>query len=245
MLDNENGVPGVRRSPTVAVVDSGWYAKRQDERVRDGVGFVGDSEVSLAPRDTTDAVGHGTKVASIILAVCPIATVTPLKVFDKTLETSVDAVLEALRWSLQHDVDIVNLSLTTDLARARRPLFEACQELQEAGIAVIAAASNRTHGGFPAEFANAIGVAIEVDQELAPLRLRVDRPVEFWMSRGWIGAPLKRGLFPRITTSSFATAFVSGLALRIVERQGRLPLADLRQLIFDESIILPNAAEPK
>ena len=221
--------------PRASVVDSGYRSSENDPRVSVGVSFFGGAGRAGLLERSDDENGHGTSVVETILDTCPSAVVTPLKVFGSTLETSVGPVLEAMDWSLREDVDVVNLSLATDLQSAQLPLYAMCERLQNAGITVVASANNRTGRGFPAEFANVFGVAIQWDEQIRPPRLEHDREVEFWVSRGSYGPRQRDGSARRLTTSSLAAAFVTGLILQIVKREGRLPLPDLRQAVLVES----------
>jgi hypothetical protein len=112
---------------TVGVIDSGWDRSIDDPRVRTGVGFVGAGDELAVCRsaDDQDRIGHGTAAADIVLQVAPGATVVPLRVFGRELETSPAVIIAALDWAVAHGIGAVNLSLGTARADAVAPLYRA------------------------------------------------------------------------------------------------------------------------
>ncbi|MGH7500943.1 MAG: S8 family serine peptidase [Longimicrobiales bacterium] len=94
----------------VAVIDSG---------VVGGHSHVGDVEAGIRIRvdgeddDTIDQIGHGTAVAAAILEKAPCARIVPVRVFDRHLATTAHTLAHAIRWAVEHDCRLINLSLGT------------------------------------------------------------------------------------------------------------------------------------
>ena len=108
----------------VAVVDSGVHADHPHVgTVAGGVGF---DQAGIAHDDYTDRLGHGTAVTAAIQDLAPHTVVWALQVFDRTLETSIEALVAAIDWAGANDVALVNLSLgTREPAHAGHDLFGA------------------------------------------------------------------------------------------------------------------------
>ena len=152
----------------VGVIDSGIHAGHPHVgAVAAGASFVGEGNVH---DDTVDRLGHGTAVAAAIqdlarpcgrgttLRSCwslagakllrpkllaPDVHVCPLKVFDRSLDTSVEALVAAIDRAAAHALRLVNLSLgTCDGSRAGR-LAAAVGRAHQAGVVIVAAGSDR------------------------------------------------------------------------------------------------------
>jgi serine protease AprX len=138
----------------VAVIDTG-IAKVGDlaGRVKGGIDFTDEGDPSL------DSFGHGTFVAGILAGdgtasdganrgVAPRADLVPVKIAGRSGATDVSHVLAALQWVVsfrdKYRIRVVNLSLGTDSTQPymRSPLNYAVERAWDAGIVVVASASN-------------------------------------------------------------------------------------------------------
>lgn len=135
---------------TVAVIDSGVDLAHEDlaGRLVAGRDFVDDDD------EPQDANGHGTHVAGIIAAargngrgivgVAPGARIMPLRVLDATGSGLVEDVVAAVRWAIEHDADVVNLSLGEDTqALFGSSLADVLQEAWDAGVVPVVSAGNQ------------------------------------------------------------------------------------------------------
>ena len=145
----------------VAVIDSGIDASHP--RMRGGV--AGGVCLSIDPKggvvcspDFADLSGHGTACAGIIVKKAPKAELYAVRIFDRSLGTDGRCLVAALRWAIEHGMDVVNLSLgTTDVA-FRDELSEVCSEAAEAGAILVAAEHNCGVESYPALLSQVIGV---------------------------------------------------------------------------------------
>lgn len=152
----------------VSVIDSGIDSLHQDLQVAGGWNFVDDSIYY------GDGMGHGTHVAGIIAAkrngfgvvgVAPDADLYSLLVCT-ILGCTTEAIINSVQWSLDHDVDIINLSLG---GTQRSAAMEDVMDIAYArGILIIAAAGNQGRGDdsvlYPAKFDSVVAVSA-VDEE--------------------------------------------------------------------------------
>jgi hypothetical protein len=88
----------------IAVIDSGVNPSHPHISRVDG-GFP--------ENDFLDRLGHGTAVMAAIQEKAPEAEYFAVRVFDRELRTNIDALIAAIEWSIDHKMDIVNLSLGT------------------------------------------------------------------------------------------------------------------------------------
>ena len=132
----------------IAVVDSGIHDGHPHVgRVAGGVGVTADRLTD----DFTDRLGHGTAVAGAIREKTA-ADLYAVKIFDRRLSAGIDTIIRALEWCIEHEMDLINLSLGT----ANEAHCERFARILTPGVAVISVA-----GMLPGTLENAIAVAPE------------------------------------------------------------------------------------
>ena len=201
------------RGVRVAVIDSGVHSGHPHVGVVEGgVSFDADGARGV---DAVDRLGHGTAVAAVIREKAPEAALMPVRVFDRELRATADALVAAIDWAVDARVHIINLSLGTANPAHQLRLGQALVRAARAGIALVAAAEQDDMRWLPGSLPLAIGVTLDWDlpreqalvgvtQEGAVRRIRVGasgypRPIP--------GVPAERNL----KGLSFAVANVTGL----------------------------------
>jgi subtilisin family serine protease len=105
-----------------------------------------------------DTLGHGTAVASVIHHVNPEADLVVVKIFNDKLATSLPIVMRAIDWCLEHDIQIINLSLGT-LNREYRGAFEdAVARTHTVGAVIVSALEVNGKAALPGSLPGVIGV---------------------------------------------------------------------------------------
>ena len=212
--------PGVAQPFVVGVIDSGIHANHPHiGAVATGAGL--DAEGNIQD-DTVDRLGHGTAVAAAIQDLAAAAHVCPLKVFDRTLDTSVEALVAAIDWAAYHKLPLVNLSLgTIDRSRADA-LVDAVRRARAVGSVVVAAGSDRGIDWLPGTLDLDGVIRVELDWAC---------PRGSHTAKGSSAAPLFRTCgYPRpipgvdpernLKGLSFAVANVTGIAARAMIETG-------------------------
>ena len=96
----------------IAIIDSG---------IHEGHPHVGRVAASVhitatgLSGDPVDHLGHGTAVAGAIREKAPEADLFSVKVFDRRLSANIGVILRALAWCREQRMDLVNLSLGTEI----------------------------------------------------------------------------------------------------------------------------------
>lgn len=85
-----------------------------------------------------DSLGHGDRLARLILAHCPEAELLIAQVFHGDNRAPVARIAAALDWLVARGAQIVNLSF--GLARPSQRLTEACQRAARRGVLLVASA---------------------------------------------------------------------------------------------------------
>ncbi|MEH0937883.1 type VII secretion-associated serine protease mycosin [Micromonospora psammae] len=233
---------------TVAVVDSGVDSRHPQlrGRVLDGADFLdpgGDG--------TRDCAGHGTGVASIIAAapgagvafhgLAPRARILPVRVSEQQVvegresgrTVSAADFARAIRWAVDHDADVLNLSvvLYADDPAVRAAVAYAVRR----DVVVVAAAGNLHDNGdprpYPAAYDGVLGVgAIAPDGSRAGFS-QTGPYVDLVAPGGDVlmAAPVQGHL--RAEGTSYATPFVAATAALVRQYRPSLTAAQVAQRI--------------
>ncbi|HRP22446.1 MAG TPA: S8 family serine peptidase [Thauera sp.] len=195
----------------IAVVDSGC-AVAHAPRVRAAAAFVVDHIGLNQVPATGDTLGHGSRVADILLHCAPQADLLVAQVFRERLTTTAAQVAAAIDWAVASDAQLVNLSL--GLREPRPVLAEACARATAAGVVLCAAAPARGAAVYPAAFPGVLRVT--GDARCAPAELATigTAQVDF----GAHVRPLDGSLTG--AGASMACAWFSGLAARYLVAGG-------------------------
>jgi subtilisin family serine protease len=189
----------------IAIIDSGIHAGHPHVgNVAGGVCVTNDGFAN----DTVDRLGHGTAVAAAIREKVPEAELFAVKVFEARLSAKIDVILRALTWSIEHGMDVVNLSLGT-ANNAHRARFE---RALSSGALVVSAAHM-----IPGSLPGVIGVAAE---EGCPRDAYLFRDGVFYASpypRSIPGVTVDRNLHG----ASFAVANMTGFVARALMQTNR------------------------
>ncbi len=239
-----------KKDVIVAVVDTGIdpdhpYFKNNlkvlngnSSRKNYGLDFSAGAINKLQPYDFH---GHGTHIAGIIRSVYPHVKLLILKYYNPNAsgQDNLDATIEALRFAVKSNVDIINYS-----GGGPEPSSEEREILKEAEkkeILVVAAAGNESsnidkkqNAFFPAsyQFKNIITVTAN-DQALniLPSSNYGKSSVHLSAPGSRIKAALPKSRVGYRTGTSQATAFVSGVAAFILSQSPNMNLKKLKEII--------------
>jgi subtilisin family serine protease len=186
---------------------------------------------------------HGTAVAGIIRAhglvegAAPEADVMAVRAFRASgpsalPETTTDVLLTAIDWAVTNGAKVLNMSFVGAHDPALQQLLEA---VSQKGIIAVAAAGNGGPDGpaaYPAAYPGVIAVTAvnEADDRYA----FANRGSYIAVSAPGVDilAPVERGGHAYVSGTSFAAAYVSGIAALLLEREPRLNATSVTDLII-------------
>jgi subtilisin family serine protease len=198
------------RRVRVAVIDSGVHADHPHVGgVSGGVGITADGGVDS---DYVDRLGHGTAVAAVIREKAPAAGIYCIKVFDRELAATGNALVAAIEKALEQRAHIINLSLGTQNRDHEPALTSVVQEAAQAGAIVIAAGEQDGVRWLPGALPGVWQVLLDwtVPRDECRVQVRSGAAPVFYASgfpRPIPGVPPERNL----KGLSFAVANVTGL----------------------------------
>ncbi len=206
-------LPGTNPGPRVAIIDSGVHA--QHPHVLGVAGGVGIDATGASHEAYVDRLGHGTAVTAAIREKAPGADLYCVKVFDRELSTTGDALVAALRWARLQRMNIVNLSLGTTNAAHEAALTEEVTLAAQQAIAIVSAAPQAGARWLPGAQAGVIAVEMDMtlSRDICEVSVADDGRTTARASgypRPIPGVPPERNL----KGVSFAVANVSGLLAR-------------------------------
>lgn len=203
-----------------------------------GVDFSKDRKMLGAP---TDQHGHGTHVSGIIRSILPDVKILALKYYNPNA-TGVDnlnSTVAALRYAVDHNVDVINYSGGGPEAAAEE--LKVLREAERKGILVVAAAGNEESNiddskkaYFPASYGlkNIITVtAYDEDLRMLNSSNYGKNSVDIFAPGYRIKSSLQNGRTGYLTGTSQATAFVTGVAAMIKSEYPQLSTEKIKEII--------------
>lgn len=151
--------PATGQGVRIVVVDSGVHASHP--HVGSVAGGVGVSPAGDLGDDYVDRLGHGTAVTAAIREKAPGAEVLVARVFDRRLDTTVEALAAAIRWAASQHAQLVNLSLGTANARHGDLLQAVVHEAAAAGVWVVAAGEQDGVRWLPGSLEDTVSVTLD------------------------------------------------------------------------------------
>lgn len=204
-----------KRAVRVAVIDSGVHATHPHVgRVAGGMGI---DDTGAIHDDYVDRLGHGTAVAAAIREKAPDAEIFAIKVFDRELAATGQALVAACEQALALNAHVVNMSLGTQNAEHEQALAAVVGRLRESGAVVIAAGEHAGIRWLPGSLPGVWSVSL--DWTVSRDACRIDRLNQSGASfracgfpRPIPGVPPERNL----QGISFAVANVTGIVAKLL-----------------------------
>jgi subtilisin len=209
----------------VAVIDSGIDASHPAVgkpvagyvAIKEGPqGFLYDAE----PHG--DSCGHGTACAGLIRAIAPDCDLYSIKVLGTGFFGRGAMFIAGLRWAIENDIHVCNLSVGT----TKQGFFGILHELTDLAyfrkVILVASPNNVPAPSFPSVYSSVISVASHDEGDPYLFYYNPEPPVEFcayginvrvaWLNGGWLTA----------TGNSFAAPHIAGLVARILGKHPEL-----------------------
>ena len=209
----------------VAVIDSGIDPTHKE------IGAVHKVLLDTVPAQATPIAGHGTACAGIIRQIAPTVDLYDIRIFDESLTADPPSLLAAIRWTLEHQMDVVNLSLgTTDVA-FRDALADLCRQVRDAGVILVAAEHNDGRESYPAVLPDVIGVTGGKVRGRYGYYYRPGDAIEC-VARGddqrvcWTDPPYRM-----MSGTSFAAPHITGVVALIRQAHPGAPLEQVREML--------------
>ena len=227
-----NGFTG--RGVRIAIVDSGINPLHPHVQGIQGGVCIAPSET----RDYVDYNGHGTAVAGAIREKAPESDLFAVKIFNSLLAADVDTIIAALRWSIDRQMEVINLSLGTESEVRREELQPIVNLAKESNITIVSACSAGERPLFPGSMAGVIGVLADPLCPRDSYGATVSHGAQVFVAspypRDIPGVPRERNL----NGTSFAVANMTGFVARARQREPHGSVESLLEALKNEIEIL-------
>lgn len=210
--------------PAVGGAVRGWV-----EPVIDDNGAV---TYDTSPHD--DSFGHGTACAAIVHRAAPEAELYSVRVLGPALTGKGNVFAAGLRWAVEHDMHVVNLSLGTTKADYFGLFHELVDAAYYRGVALVTAANNMPVVSFPSLYGVVFSVACFEDA-------RGDDPLEFYCNPappvefGAAGVDLRLawldGGYITATGNSFAAPHLTGVVALLRSKHPELRPFEVKSVL--------------
>lgn len=140
----------------IAVLDTGINLEQNEKKyIKCELNFTGGHNILDGAKDDN---GHGTACTKLILENNDTARIYAFKVLNSNNVGNLGNLVRALRYLVDIDIDIVNMSLDFVHSQYANDIKILCKELANQGKILISAADNRKIKAYPAAFKSVIGV---------------------------------------------------------------------------------------
>lgn len=177
-----------------------------------------DGRIVVHEVEDEDLFGHGTACAGIIRSIAPECEITSIRVLGADLSGTGTMFLAGLRWAVEQDMQVCNLSQGTTKQRFYSEFHELADAAYFNNTVLVAAANNMSKPSFPSTYASVVSVGSHDVDDPYTFYYNPTPPVEFgafginvqlaWLDGQWIQA----------TGNSFAAPHITGVITRIVEK---------------------------
>lgn len=179
-----------------------------------------------------DLLGHGTAVMAAIQEKAPEAEYFAVQIFSTSLRATTPRLLEAIDWTIDNRIDVVNLSLGTANAGYRLDFETRLKRAQAAGVLLVSAWHEGEQPMLPGSLPGVTGVDVDWSLDRHQFRVGPDSPLfASGYPRPLAGRPVTRNLYG----ISFAVANVTGILARALEMFPGQSLPQLKTILRDEA----------
>lgn len=206
-------------NPSIAVIDSGVNPDHfHVQKVSGGHGLVMNSQGQVEKtHDYMDEIGHGTAICGIIKRKASFADLYAVKIFQQNLNAPAICLIEALKWAIDKQFNIIHLSLGVKKGTVSKDLKALCQKAHVKNIMVLASAKGPCDKTYPAFFKTVIGVYQHHDCGFDQIVFHPDERIEFGahgQPRAIPGMPQEQNF----RGNSFAVAHITARVAQLVKK---------------------------
>jgi subtilisin len=191
-----------------------------------------DGEVQVDDDTEGDVVGHGTACAGIVHALAPRAELWSVRVLGAGATGSGPVLLAGLRWAVEQQYDVINMSLSTTKSQFAGVLHELADSAYFRRSVLVASAHNMPVESYPWRFSSVISVGSHEENDSLVFFYNPDPPVEFFARGVNVDVAWRGGGQIRATGNSFATPHLAGICALVLSKHRELTPFQLKNVLY-------------
>lgn len=241
-----------QNSVKIGVIDTGISTKALGmTQIAQGKNYI------LPKEDTQDKINHGTAIASLIIGkpdrklvgAYPEATLVPLVYFSLQGRSVVKGGADMLARCIYDAVDVFScrvINVSAGVLTDSKELREACAYAEKKGVVIVSSVGNDNQTApkniyYPAAYETVIGVgALDVKGKVARFSQR-NTSVSLVAKGEDLCVARASGRMTRVSGTSYASAFVSAAAAKLLAENPDLSPADVRSILYKSADDLGKA----
>jgi subtilisin len=196
------------------------------------VSITDEGEVQVEDDTEGDVVGHGTACAGIVHALAPDAELWSVRVLGSGATGSGPVLMAGLRWAVEQQFNVINMSLSTTKNQFAGVLHELADSAYFRRTVLVASAHNMPVESYPWRFSSVISVGSHEEQEALTFFYNPDPPVEFFARGVNVDVAWKGGGQIRATGNSFATPHLAGICALVLSKHRELTPFQLKNVLY-------------
>jgi subtilisin len=218
----------------ICILDSGVQADHPAVgAVQESVAVRVDGDETIVEPDAEgDVAGHGTACAGIVRRFAPECELVSVRVLGAGYTGSGPVLLDGLRWAVEQEFDVINMSLSTTKQKFAALLHELADTAYFRRTMLVASAHNMPVESYPWRFASVISVGSHDQDDPFAFFYNPAPPVEFFARGVNVEAPWVGGATFVCTGNSFATPHISGLAALVLSKHPELTPFQLKNVLY-------------
>ena len=194
---------------------------------------VGENDEPIASEDTEgDVSGHGTACAGIVRAVAPNASISSVRVLGSSFTGAGSVLLAGLRYAIEQEFDVINMSLST----TKKPFAGVLHELADSAYfkrtVLVASAHNMPVESYPWRFSSVISVGSHEEPDPLAFFYNPTPPVEFFGRGVNVEVPWSGGRTVTVSGNSFATPHLSAICALVLAKHPELTPFQLKSVLY-------------
>ena len=191
-----------------------------------------DGEPVVTDDEEGDLCGHGTACAGVIRSIAPEAQIYSVRVLGAGFTGSGKVLLAGLRWAVEQDYDVINMSLSTTKKAFSELLRDIADIAYFKRTLLVASAHNMPVESFPWRFSSVISVGSHEEDDPLVFYANPDPPVEFFARGVNVEVAGLGGSTITATGNSFATPAISAIAALVLSKHARLTPFQLKSVLY-------------
>jgi len=223
----------------VAIIDSGIEKDHPalEKSVQGGVIVEWDAEERNKVRyvednDLIDLSGHGTACAGIIHAIAPDAELYSVRVLGRDMTAKALQFAGGLRWAIENEMQVVNLSLSTSRAEYYALFHELADQAYFNNVVLVSAVNNIAVPSYPSLYSSVISVAAHDCPEPMTYYYNPSPPVEFGALGINVEVSWLNGSSCVTTGNSFAAPHIASVVALIRAKHPNLTPFQIKTVLF-------------